>query len=139
MDHYLTLEGPSLWTGSSSVRVSLWQDKNAAIPVAQAPVRAGGDEGVLDASSWVLRCSMELIILILVIALVAFLALTRGETFSLTGLIVNGILGVVLIFLTNLILSPPIPINIFTVLICAIGGVLGWLILLVLHILAIAF
>lgn len=109
------------------------------IPVAQARVRAGGDEGVSDASFWVLQRSMELIILILVIALVAFLALTRGETFSLTGLIVNGILGVVLIFLTNLILSPPIPINIFTVLICAIGGVLGWLILLVLHILAIAF
>jgi hypothetical protein len=81
---------------------------------------------------------MELLILIVVIALVAFLALTRGET-SLTGLIVNGILGVILIFLTNLVLSPPIPINIFTVLICAIGGVVGWLIIVVLHVLGIAF
>jgi sigmaK-factor processing regulatory protein BofA len=81
---------------------------------------------------------MELLILIVVIALVAFLALTRGEA-SLTGLIVNGILGVILIFLTNLVLSPPIPINIFTVLICAIGGVVGWLIIVVLHVLGIAF
>ncbi len=81
---------------------------------------------------------MELIILIVVIALVAFLVLTRGET-SLTGLIVNGILGVLLIFLTNLILADDIPINIFTILICAIGGVLGWLIILVLHLLQIAF
>lgn len=81
---------------------------------------------------------MELIVLIVVIAVVAFLALTRGEA-SLTGLIVNGILGVLLIFLTNLILADDIPINIFTILICAIGGVLGWLIILVLHLLQIAF
>jgi hypothetical protein len=81
---------------------------------------------------------VELIILIVVIALVAFLVLSRGGI-SLTGLIVNAILGVLLIFLTNLILSPPIPINIFTILICAIGGVLGWLIILVLHLLQIAF
>ena len=75
--------------------------------------------------------------LIVVIAVVAFLALTRGT--SLTGLIVNAILGVLLIFLTNLILADDIPINIFTILICAIGGVLGWLIILVLHLLQIAF
>ncbi len=80
---------------------------------------------------------MELIVLIVVIAVVAFLALTRGT--SLTGLIVNAILGVLLIFLTNLILADDIPINIFTILICAIGGVLGWLIILVLHLLQIAF
>jgi hypothetical protein len=98
----------------------------------------GGDGYVSDTSFWVLERFMELIILILVIALVAFLVLSRGDI-SVTGLIVNGILGVVLIFLTNLVLSPPIPINIFTVLICAIGGVVGWLIILVLHLLTIAF
>jgi hypothetical protein len=85
-----------------------------------------------------MKSLVDLIVLMIVIAVVAFIALTRGET-SLTGLIVNGILGVVLIFLTNLILSPPIPINLLTILICAIGGVVGWLIILVLHLLAIAF
>ena len=55
------------------------------------------------------------------------------------GLIVNGIVGIILLFLTNLIITPPIPINLLTVLICAIGGVVGWLVILVLHILGIAF
>ena len=58
---------------------------------------------------------------------------------SLSTLVVNALVGIVLLFLTNLVLSPPIPINIITVLICAIGGVLGWLIILILHILGIAF
>src|SRR5215216_4182539 len=47
--------------------------------------------------------------------------------------------GVLLLFLTNLFLSPPIPISIITVLICAIGGVVGWLIIVVLYLLQIAF
>lgn len=80
---------------------------------------------------------MELIVLILVIVLL--LALFSRGGVSLTGLAINAIVGVVLLFLTNLILSPPIPINIITVLICAIGGVIGWLIILILHILGVAF
>ncbi len=54
-------------------------------------------------------------------------------------LIINAILGVVLLFLTNLVLADDIPINIITVIICAILGVLGWAILLILHLLGIAF
>ena len=54
-------------------------------------------------------------------------------------LIVNGIIGLVLLFLTNLLLADDIPINVLTILICAIGGVVGWLIILVLHILGVAF
>ena len=42
-------------------------------------------------------------------------------------------------FLTNLFLEDNIPINLLTILICAIGGVVGWLIILVLHLLRIAF
>jgi hypothetical protein len=42
-------------------------------------------------------------------------------------------------FLTNLILADDIPINLLTILICAIGGVLGWLIIVVLHLLGVAF
>jgi hypothetical protein len=55
------------------------------------------------------------------------------------GLIVNGVIGVILLFLTNLFLEDDIPINLITILICAIGGVVGWLVILVFHLLEIAF
>jgi hypothetical protein len=80
---------------------------------------------------------MELLILILVV--VVLLALLARGGVSLAGLAINTLIGVVLLFLTNLFLSPPIPINIITLLICAIGGVVGWLVILILHILGIAF
>ncbi len=81
---------------------------------------------------------MELIVLIVLLVLVALIVLGRGAG-SMSGLIINGIIGVVLLFLTNLVLVNDIPINILTVLICAIGGVFGWLIILILHLLGIAF
>ncbi len=80
---------------------------------------------------------MELIVLIVVVVLVLAL-LARGGV-SLAGLAINTVVGLILLVLTNLVLSPPIPINILTVLICAIGGVAGWLIILILHILGVAF
>ena len=80
---------------------------------------------------------VELIVLILVVVVV-LLVLTRGGRY-LWQLIVNGIIGVVLLFLTNLVIADDIPINLLTVLICAIGGVIGWLIILVLHLLGVAF
>jgi len=80
---------------------------------------------------------VELVILIVVIVLLV--ALFMQGRVSPVGLAINAVLGVVLLILTNLVLSPPIPINIFTVLICAIGGVVGWLIILLLHLLAVAF
>ncbi len=54
-------------------------------------------------------------------------------------LIINAVLGLVLLFLTNLIIEPDIPINIITVLIVAIFGVLGWALVLILHLLGVAF
>ncbi len=54
-------------------------------------------------------------------------------------LIINAILGVILLFLTNLVLANDIPINLLTVIICAIGGVIGWLVILILHLLGVAF
>ncbi len=54
-------------------------------------------------------------------------------------LIINAILGIILLFLTNLVLADDIPINLLTVIICAIGGVLGWLVILILHLLGVAF
>ena len=79
---------------------------------------------------------MELIVLILVVVLVLILLVVAD---MLPTLLINAVVGLVLLFLTNLFLSPPIPINLLTILICAIGGVVGWLIILVLHILGIAF
>ncbi len=54
-------------------------------------------------------------------------------------LIVNTVLGLLLLFLTNLIIEPDIPINLITVLVVAILGVLGWVIVLILHLLGVAF
>ncbi len=54
-------------------------------------------------------------------------------------LIGNTMVGLVLLFLTNLFLADDLPINITTVIICAILGVLGWALILILHLLGIAF
>lgn len=80
---------------------------------------------------------MEPIILIVLVVLVVLVLLGRGG--SLSGLVVNGIVGVVLLFLTNLFLADDLPINLLTIIICALGGVGGWLVILVLHFLGIAF
>ena len=88
---------------------------------------------------------MELLVLIVVVILaVALLLLGLLTTEMLSrsgwvGLAINAVVGVLLLFLTNLVVSPPIPINIITLLICVIGGVAGWLIIVVLYLLQIAF
>lgn len=82
---------------------------------------------------------METIILVVLVVLVVLILTGRGGGISLSSLIINGIIGVVLLFLTNLVLSPPVPINLITILICAVGGVVGWLLIVILHILQIAF
>ncbi len=75
-----------------------------------------------------------LIILIAVVVILGVLIM-QGRV-SPVGLAINTAAGVVLLFLTNLVISTPIAINLLTVLICAIGGVVGWLMLLVVHLLA---
>ena len=88
---------------------------------------------------------MELLVLIVVVILVVALLISALLTTEialgggLVGLAINAVVGVLLLLLTNLFLSPPIPINIITILICAIGGVVGWLIIVVLYLLQIAF
>jgi hypothetical protein len=62
-----------------------------------------------------------------------------GRRGSLSGLVVNGLVGVVLLFLTNLFLADDLPINLLTIITCALGGVVGGLVILVLHFLGIAF
>ena len=54
-------------------------------------------------------------------------------------LIANTIVGLILLFLTNLFLSDEVPLNLLTVVICAIGGVVGWLVIVILHLLGVAF
>jgi len=80
---------------------------------------------------------MELIILIVLVVLVVLVLLSRSRT--VWGLIVNGVIGVILLLVTNLFLEDDIPINLIAVLICAIGGVVGWLVILILHLLGVAF
>ena len=88
---------------------------------------------------------MELLVLIVVVIaavvlfLFALLTTAQLSQAGLVGLAINAVVGVLMLFLTNLFVSPPIPINIITVLICAIGGVGGWLIILGLYLLQIAF
>jgi len=77
--------------------------------------------------------------IVLVVVVLVVLVLLGRALRSLPGLIVNGIVGVVLLFVTNIVLADDLPINLLTVLICAIGGVAGWMAILVLHILGIAF
>jgi SigmaK-factor processing regulatory protein BofA len=83
-------------------------------------------------------CYTEFIVLIVVVVLVAMILLGRRPG-SLSGLVVNAVVGVVLLFLTNIVLADDLPINLITIIICAIGGVVGWLIILVLHLLGVAF
>ena len=81
---------------------------------------------------------MEWVVLLIVVVVVAAVLISSGIRF-VWALLINAIIGVVLIFLTNLFLSPPIPINLLTILISAIGGVIGWLIILILNLLGVAF
>jgi len=89
---------------------------------------------------------MELLVLIIVILLAAVGLMILGSLTTemllkgrLVGLAINAVVGVLLLFLTNLFLSPPIPINIITLIICAIGGVVGWVIIVVLYLAQIPF
>ena len=81
---------------------------------------------------------MEWVVLLVVVVLVLAVLIRSGIRF-VWALLTNAIIGVLLIFVTNLFLSPPIPINLLTILISAIGGVIGWLIILILNLLGVAF
>jgi hypothetical protein len=54
-------------------------------------------------------------------------------------LIANAVVGLVLLFLTNLFLADDVPINLVTIVICAIGGVVGWLVIVILYLLGVTF
>lgn len=76
--------------------------------------------------------SIELIVLVIIILIVAFAAL--GILFKIAGLLlrilVHVILGWIALFLVNLLPFVHIPINILTVLVAGFGGIWGVLLLL---------
>ena len=80
---------------------------------------------------------MELAVLMVMVLMVLGVML-RGSEAVVLGLLINTIVEVVLLFVTNQVLMLPIPINLFTILICAVGGVVGWLFILILHALGIS-
>mgnify|MGYP000848280440 CR=1 FL=1 len=88
---------------------------------------------------------MSLPIAFLALVLVVVVAFVLYRTVkSVTGLIINAVVGVILLWLINLlglmhlVGRPDIPINLFTVLICAVGGIFGVLVTVVLHLLGIS-
>jgi hypothetical protein len=143
----VVLEAPSSAGFSVFFKASSVSEKVLALGVSvnrgnssSTPLLAGKQSGLR-----LKLCPMELLVLIVVVILVVgflILALLTTEIAlegGLVGLAINSVVGVLLLFLANLFLSPPIPINIITILICAIGGVVGWLIIVVLYLLRIAF
>ena len=88
---------------------------------------------------------MSLPIAFLALVLVVVVAFVLYRTVkSVTGLIINAVVGVILLWLIDvlnlmsLVGRPDIPINLITVLICAVGGVFGVLVTVVLHLLGIS-
>ena len=62
------------------------------------------------------------------------------QSMGLVGrLIANTVVGLILLYLTNLFLSDEVPLNLLTLVICAVGGVVGWLFIVILHLLGVAF
>jgi len=85
---------------------------------------------------------MILDIILLLIAVVILIVIIKmipswKSAKSISGLIVNAVLGIGLFLVTNFIGLTHLSVNIITVLVCAIGGILGSLILIVLNILGI--
>lgn len=76
---------------------------------------------------------IEPIVLIIVI-IVAYLLLR-----SMKHVIINTIMGLIILVLYNFIFHPGIRYSIWTILICAIGGMPGAILVIVLHLLRIAF
>lgn len=77
-------------------------------------------------------------ILGLILAIIIVIVLFRVAR-NIPALIGNAVIGVIILVILNLFLSPPVVINIWSILISAIGGIAGVIIVVVLHFLGIAF
>jgi hypothetical protein len=78
----------------------------------------------------------EILTLVLAI-IVAFVLYKILKT--LTGLAINAVLGVVVLFVAKLLLGLDIAITWLAIVICAIGGIFGALVIIILNYLKIAF
>lgn len=79
---------------------------------------------------------IDLALVILIIAIIFGLFLIFR---SITHFIVNAVIGLVILFLANTFLGLGIAYGWLVIIICAIGGVLGAVLVIVLHLLGLAF
>lgn len=77
---------------------------------------------------------LDLLILVIAIVIGAFLILR-----SIKGFIVNAIMGLIILFLANTIAGLGIGYSWLVILICGIGGVLGAIVVIALHLLGLGF
>ena len=87
---------------------------------------------------WTKRLYLLLILLFLYVPIIVLIVLWKVIK-NIPALIVNAVIGVVILLVLNIFLSPDIVINIWSILIAAIGGIVGVIIVVVLHFLGIAF
>jgi hypothetical protein len=74
---------------------------------------------------------------LLVAAVLALLALLGQVVHRHTELLINGIVGLIVLLATGFVLGYPLPVDFLTIALCAVGGVIGWLIVLVLYFLGV--
>ena len=77
------------------------------------------------------------LITIILLVIVIFVALKMGK--SLAILIANSVIGLILLWLVNLLPIVNVAINLWSILIVALGGVPGLILLVILDLLKIAF
>ena len=77
------------------------------------------------------------IITIILLVIIIFITLKMGK--SLAILIVNSVIGLVMLWLINLLPIVNVAINLWSILIVALGGVPGLILLVILDLLKIAF
>ena len=71
------------------------------------------------------------ILVLVLLAIVIVVGINHGG--SLTALLINGVIGIIILMLLNYLPKIEVPINIWTFLIAAIGGLLGVAILVILN------
>jgi hypothetical protein len=74
---------------------------------------------------------------LLVAAVLALLVLLGQVMHRQTELLINGIVGLILLLATGFVLGYSLPVNFLTIALCAVGGIIGWLIVLVLYFLGV--
>ncbi|MCZ7397309.1 MAG: pro-sigmaK processing inhibitor BofA family protein [Candidatus Methanoperedens sp.] len=80
--------------------------------------------------------AIEIIVLILaILGVIAAYYIFK----TATKLIVNTVLGLILLAVSNIVFNAGIDYNIYTVLVCALGGIPGAVLVILLHMLGIAF